>query len=200
MEAINYKPLDATRPNLSLDLVKAHLRLGDDTTQDALLTGLIVTSLQITTDFVGDPFVDTVYEAYFPTSSDARLELPHTTVDTVDGVFFVNDTGTLPLRTELSRDMYILDSTGIMPAVVLNEAITTSSKLTAPIAVVYVAGINKGQEASAGAHAAYEQAQLILIADMYASPVTFSVENTSNNRQSHIAIYRMLAPYRRVLG
>lgn len=201
MESTNWKAIDSTRANLSLDLVKAHLRLGDDdTTQDAYLTGLITTSLQIITDFVGDPFVDTTYEAYFATSSDTRLVLPHTTVSTIDGVFFTPDTGLVTPEDELGRDTYIQDSTGDMPAVVLNAALTASSRLSAPIVVVYVAGVSRGQEASTGAHAAYEQAQLILIADMYASPVTFSVENSSNNRVAFPAVYRMMAPYRRSLG
>lgn len=196
MDAISVKSLDNIQPNLSLELVKSHLRLGDDTTQDDYLNGLITTSLQIITGFIGDPFVDTAYEAFYPTSTDPRLDLPHANIDVVDGVFFIDNAS---VRVEYERDTWILDSTGEYPAVIMDEAITLYSKMVAPIIVVYRAGLNAGQVSATGSHTAYEQAQLILIADLYASPVTFSVENTSN-RVAYPAVYRMLAPYRRGLN
>lgn len=189
---IKFVQIEAVNPDLDIVEVRDHLRIGDDSSQDDLLKGLMAAALQICSDYVGEPLVDTVFEAYYPVTGEVSMTLPHRTVIRINSILVFND---LNIKQAVYRESYVLDPTQHYPCVSLVAPITSTSKFGAPIVVAYTAGPGIGAGTATG-KSAFKIAQLLVISDLYLSPVSFSVENTSNNRVTYPAVYRLLAPFR----
>lgn len=190
---VKWRAISRLEANLELDEVKQHLHIYGDNTQDDMLAGLIITSLEMITIYAGEPFISTEIEAYYPAPSGLRLELPHRTASSITQIRVYDAIGFEEIYDE---DIHLFDPTGEYPAVVLEQPITSESKFTAPIVVAYRAGPqDRGPD-----YGAFKSAQKMIIGDLYASTVSYSVENASQNDVVLRAVSRFLAPYRKTLN
>lgn len=183
---LKWEPIVAVNPAsiIPLQAVKAHLRISDDVSQDALVGGLVAAAYQMIVSYVGTPFVDTEIRLFSPITS--VVTLPHRYVDFILNIQVNHHSPDINPTDHLD---YIFDNTQIDPVVRFTVLPVTSSLLSAPVAIEYSAGYTSE---FIGDNSAYRQAMLILIADMY-------YNNTAVSPQTLRAMEALLEPFRRAM-
>uniref|UniRef100_A0A6M3XTW3 Putative head-tail connector n=3 Tax=viral metagenome TaxID=1070528 RepID=A0A6M3XTW3_9ZZZZ len=131
----------ATEEPVSLSDARTHLRISDDeTTEDALIQGIIMAARIEAERQLGRPLVSQTWTAkmdYFPDSDEIELPLPP--LVSVATVKYIDPDGTLQT---LSNTYYTVDTSGVLGRIYLNYGYSWPDIRVEPNAVriEYVAG------------------------------------------------------------
>lgn len=125
---------------LPLDLLKSHLNIYGDNTQDTYLTDLELATRFAIENYMGRWIFDTEFRAYYPAdqaaTSSRSLDIPqvHSVNVTISNVLYVDVNN---VRQPIASTDWTYDPTG--NKIILANAINASYLATAPIIVEYTA-------------------------------------------------------------
>lgn len=151
-----------TTEPVSLDDVRMHLRLTDDTTEDPLITSLIERARLYCEKHTGRAFGTQTWEAYLNYWPDRNyINLPMPPLQSVTSVKYLDSAGTETTMTETTQ--YLVDSDSDIGKIVLPYSVTWPS-FTAypirPIRIRFIAGYTVLPEP-------LKQAMLLMIGNWY---------------------------------
>lgn len=132
----------ATSPVVSLDELKTHLNLFNDTSFDTYLTTLANTGGDLANDFVGEFLSPATIQAFYGCQG-YKFELPHRYISIVISVQYFDEDG---VEFILEDTDYIFDTTGDFPVVSINDDFwsgkTLSKRHANPVSITYEASVD----------------------------------------------------------
>ena len=154
----------STATIVTLDELRAHLNLFDDTTYDTYLTRLVRAGQDAAESYIGEFFSLTEVQAFYPRLGE-RFQLPHRQVDGIASLAYYDSSNVL---TTITGSAYLYDNTAINKSLKITDDSFLNADLSqdyeSPVIVTYNALV-EGNNITEGV----AQAILLYCSSMFAN-------------------------------